>query len=292
MAEADSPEISNRRASEKYASGRVEIPTLSSALVSSSRWLNDPRIREWMSTESLRRNGADYPLLQGMPVLLNAIDEVRDRERVDALIQQERRANPALDAWFEERFISTYTVEDLGRNPAGSLGRLLHDHMVELGLSPELLPQRIEDPTWAPQSDLDYFTLRSGQTHDFDHLLGEVGFDVMAEIFPTGLRTGNMFAHVSPELAGELLTTNSFIIFPWLMRTMLHYPAAWPTLWRNLESGYRIGQQSDMLFTARFEDVLHLSPAEARDALGVRGFAGPTSSEDASLIFGEGRLII
>lgn len=275
-----------------FLNGRREVPTLSSMLVSSSRWLNDARIREWIETESLRRNGEDYPLLYGLGELVKAIDEVRDRGRAERLIKEERRRNKALDRWFDERFVSTYTLENLGRNPPGSLGRLLHDQMKALGLEPELLPQRMENPGWSPESDLDYFTLRTGQTHDFDHLIGEVGFDVMAEIFPTGLRTGNMFAHVSPDLAGELLTTNSLIIFPWLMRTMLHYPAAWPTLWRNLSHGYEVGAQSACLFTVKWEDYLHMPPAEARRALGVRGFRGASSSEDASRVFGEGRLIL
>ena len=199
---------------------------------------------------------------------------------------------PRLDAWFEERFISTFTLEDLGRNPAGSVGRQLYDHMAELGLSPELMHQRMENPQWAPESDFDYFTLRTGQTHDMDHLLGEVGFDVIAEIFPTGLRTGNMFAHVGPALAGELLRTNTMVIFPWFMRCMMNYPEAWPMMWHNLSHGYAVGQQSDMLFTAKMEDVWHLSPAEARDALGVRGWKGPNDSRAASRIFGEGYEII
>lgn len=275
-----------------FMNGRHVHETLSSVLISSSRWMNDPRIREWISTESLRRNGADYPLLYGMPELLQAIDSVRDLDRVERLIKKERRVNPALDRWFEERFISTYTLDDLADNPPGSVGRILFEHMTALGLSPELDPRRMADPNWAPSLDIEYYNMRTSQTHDFDHILGEVGFDVMSEIFPTGLRTGNMFAHVSPELAGELLVINTFIIFPWLMRTMLHYPEAWPTLWRNLTHGYEIGQQSDMLFTARFEDVLHLTPEEARKALGVRGFCGPTDSTAASRVFGEGRLII
>lgn len=275
-----------------YMNGRRAVPTLSSVLVSSSRWLNDPTIREWIATESLRRNGADYPLLYGTYDLYTAIDRVRDTDRVNRLIAEERARNPVLDRWFGERFLSSYTVEELGDNPAGSIGRLLHDHMKALGLSPELDPRRMIDPDWAPQSDIEYFNLRSGQTHDFDHILGEVGFGVMAEIFPTGLRTGNMFAHVDPELAGELLLINSFTIFPWMMRTMLHYPAAWPTLWRNLEHGYAVGQQSDMLFTARFEDVMHLPPEQARAALGMRGLRGETDSSEGSRIFGEGREIL
>ena len=47
-----------------------------------------------------------------------------------------------------------------------------------------------------------------------------------------------------------------------------------------------------MLFTARYEELLDRSPAEAREALGWRGFKGPTDSKDASLVFGEGREIL
>ena len=73
---------------------------------------------------------------------------------------------------------------------------------------------------------------------------------------------------------------------------MLNYPETWPIVWRNMSEGYRVGQQSDLLFTVRFEEILHLSPAEARDAIGMRGVTGPMSSHDASLIFGEGRTIL
>jgi ubiquinone biosynthesis protein COQ4 len=62
-----------------------------------------------------------------------------------------------------------------------------------------------------------------------------------------------------------------------------------PTFWRNLTHGYDVGQQSELLFTARFEGILHLTPAQARDALSIRGFRGPSDSRPASRVFGEGR---
>jgi ubiquinone biosynthesis protein Coq4 len=73
---------------------------------------------------------------------------------------------------------------------------------------------------------------------------------------------------------------------------MLNYPAAWPTVWRNLTHGYEVGQQSDLLFTVKYENLLSLPPSEARNAIGMRGFKGPSSSREASRIFGEGREII
>jgi len=275
-----------------YLNGRRKIKTPSSPLVSSSRWLNDARIREWITTENLRRNGHDYPLLYGLPNLLQAIDDVQHVERVEELAAEERRKNPEFDRWMSEAFLSNYTRDDLRQYPDGSVGRQMFNYMEEYDLSSELNSRILENPDWKPSNTLDYWNLRMGQTHDLYHIIGEVGFGSVAEYFVIGITTGNCFRHLSPELAGQLMTTQSLIMFPWMTRAMLHYPAAWPTLWRNITYGYESGQQSDCLLTARFEDILHLTPAEARERLGWRGFRGALDSKQASLVFGEGREII
>lgn len=261
-------------------------------MTTTSPWLDNPVVRDWVASESLRRNDPGRGLLDDFPPLVGAVAQVHDVAEIDRLIAAERRHNKALDRWFDDRFISTYTVADLGAHAPGTLGRLLHDYMVAHNLTLDLLPQRQADPCWAPASDWDYYTLRSGQTHDFDHLIGESGFDVIGEVFPAGLRTGNVFAHVSPDLAGKLLTTNTFVTFPWMMRTILHYPSVWPAFFANFRHGHDVGQASPPLFTVRWEDLLHLTPAEARRELGVKGFQGPRDNRAESLIFGEGRLII
>lgn len=275
-----------------YLNGRRKVKTESSVLVSSSRWLNDGRVREWISTENLRRNGHDYPLLYGLPTLMQAVDEVRDVEDAERLVADERRRNPAFDRWLNEGFVSTYSKDDLKAYPEGSVGRQLFDYMDKFDLSPELNSRILDNPDWKPANTLDYWNLRMGQTHDAYHILGEVGFGSVAEYFITGVITGNVFRHLGAELAGALMTVNTLIMFPWMTRTMLHYPGAWPDLWRNLSYGYEVGQQSDMLFTSKFEDIMHLTPADARAALGWRGHRDGIDSRQASLIFGEGREII
>ncbi|CAD7339888.1 hypothetical protein FIM10_16270 [Sphingomonadales bacterium 56] len=275
-----------------YLNGRRKVRTESSVLVSSSRWLNDARVREWISTENLRRNGHDYPLLYGLPTLMQAVDEVRDVEEAERLVAEERRRNPAFDQWLSEAFVSTYSKDDLKEYPEGSVGRQLFEYMDEFDLSPELNSRILDNPDWKPANTLDYWNLRMGQTHDAYHILGEVGFGSVAEYFITGVVTGNVFRHLGAELAGALMTVNTLIMFPWMTRTMLHYPGAWPDLWRNLSYGYEVGQQSDALFTAKFEEIMHLSPAEARAVLGWRGHRDGVDSKRASMIFGEGREII
>jgi ubiquinone biosynthesis protein COQ4 len=275
-----------------YLNGRRTIKTPSSSMISSSRWLNDPRVRDWVATENLRKNGHDYPLLFGLPTLIQAIDDVQHLERVEELAAEERRKNPEFDRWMTEGFASTYSKDDLRQYPEGSVGRNLFNYMDEFDLSSELNSRILENPDWKPSHTLDYWNLRMGQTHDLYHIIGEVGFGTVAEYFVVGITTANCFRHLSHELAGHLMTTQSLIMFPWFTRTMLHYPAAFTTLWRNITYGYESGERSDNLFTAKFENIMHLTPAEAREALGWRGFRGPTDSLEASLVFGEGREII
>lgn len=267
--------------------GRQTLTTASSVLVSSSGYLNDARLREWIGTEALRRNGTDYPLLFGLPTMVRALDEARDLDRIEALIAEERRRKPALDAWFEARFISSYTKDDLAAQPAGSIGRRLFDYMAENGFELELDPRIQADPSWRPTTDFEYWNLRSGQTHDFDHILGEVGFDYLGEAWPAFFRIGNMYRHLSPELAGELSVLQMMIVWPWFLRTMMHYPTCWPALFDGMVKGYAAGQASDLIHTARYEGLLHLTPAEARASLGVRDIS-PTDTSALSAIWSEG----
>lgn len=275
-----------------YLNGRRTIQTESSVPVSSSRWLNDARVREWIATENLRRNGHDYPLLFGLPTLMQATDQVRDVDAAERLSEAERAVNPVWDRFLSEGFVSRYTKCDLAAYPAGSTGRLLFEYMDEFDLSPELNSRILADSNWKPANTLDFWNLRMGQTHDLYHILGEVGFGCVSEYFITGVMMGNTFRHLSPDLAGALMTVNTLIMFPWMTRTMLHYPGAWPELWNCLSYGYEVGQQSDPLFTVHYEDVMALTPAEAREQIGWRGHRGPLDTKVASEIFGEGREII
>ncbi|GAD48194.1 hypothetical protein NT2_02_02760 [Caenibius tardaugens NBRC 16725] len=274
-----------------YLNGRRILKTESSIPISSSPWLNDARMREWIATENLRRNGPDYPLLYGLPPLLNAIDDCRDHEYLEQLFADERKRNPAFDRFMEEGYLSAFRRDDLAQYAAGTVGHELYAYMIEHDLSPDLHDKVMADSGWKPAHSMEYWDLRMSQTHDFFHILGEVGFSTVAEYFVTGVMTGNVFQHVSPELASKLMSTNTLIMFPWMTRCMLHYGEAWPVLWHHITHGYEVGQKSDMLFSQKFEGVLHMTPAEARDALGMRGWRGRIDSTPATLVFGEGREI-
>jgi len=69
-------------------------------------------------------------------------------------------------------------------------------------------------------------------------------------------------------------------------RAGLHYHETWPLVLDCVARGIRVGQQSEPYFMAKFDDVLHLTPEEARKAIGIRG-AEDVDSAAATRIFRE-----
>jgi len=244
--------------------GRRAMSTASSVLISSSKYLNDGRIREWVTNENLRRNGRDYPMTYGIPALISAVREVQDQQRLEVLFNEARRDWPELDRWFDERYLSNLAKEDLKACPPQSVGGLFYAYLNEQQLEIDIIAK------FEPKTSFEYFFLRGVQTHDFMHILGGIGFDYLGETVPAFMKFGNLFKHFTPELAGALNVQNTLLTMPTFTRTLLHYPDCWPTMWRLAERGMLIGETSDALFLPRYEDWLDLTPAEARIKFGIR----------------------
>lgn len=245
--------------------GVLPVATESSVLVSSSKYLNDPRLREWVAMIMLRKNGPDFPPQAEMYEIIGVLDSLRDHARIEEMFEQERKVNPALDRWFEERFISSYTIEDFRDYPPGSVGRIFYDQMHGGNYEIQIVP-------WSePKTQLEFFNLRSGQTHDFEHILTGGGFNFMGELVPYWFRLTNVFKHIrNQELAGELSVMSILGSMRYTVRTVLHYPHVWMTAVNAIQRGMRVGQESDALFLAKMESIFHLPLAEARRVLGVR----------------------
>ena len=107
------------------ARGVMPIGTESSVLVSSSKYLNNPRLRDWLTMIMLRKNGPDMPPPAEMYALLPILEELRDHARIEEMFAAERKVNPLLDDWFTEGFISTYQIEDFKDYAPGTLGGMV-----------------------------------------------------------------------------------------------------------------------------------------------------------------------
>ena len=244
--------------------GVTAVSTDSSVLVSSSKYLNDPALRNWVSTHMLRRSGQDRPSPSDSMTLVGILGRLQDKARIEEMFTQERRKNSTLDRWFEAKFISTYGRQDLAQYPAGSVGRIFYDYLTERGFEVDLVAR------YEPKTQLEYFNFRSGQTHDLEHIMGGGGFDYLGELVPYYMRLTNLFKVFTPELAGELSIFGILGSQRILTRCILHYPETWLTALETAERGARVGRASDPFFMARYEDVFHLTPTDARAALGIR----------------------
>jgi ubiquinone biosynthesis protein COQ4 len=257
--------------------GIVPLSTQSSTLVSSSRYLDDPRLRDWVATHMLRRNGPDVPTPSDSIQLVMIMREIQDIDHINALIAEERSRNPALDAWFAARFSSSFSRDDLAQYAPDTVGGIFYRQLVDNDLQVDIVPK------FTPRNDYEYFQLRSGQVHDLEHILGGGGFDFIGELVPYYMRLTNLFVHLSPELAGELSAFSILGSTRIITRAVLHYPQTWLTVMETIERGARVGRESDPIYMMRYEDVFDMTPDAARAHLGIRGARLVDTSEASAL---------
>lgn len=263
MAEADGKPMDNLA----YLMTSVKpVATQSSVLVSSSPWLNHPPLRDWIATQYLRRNGPDRltssDTADGLIALLG---ELRDRDRVMALIAREKATNPRFKAWVEEGYIAQLTREDFAAYAPGTVGGIYYRYQVEHNIQLNLARDMI-----VPEDDFDFMRFRFGQIHDYEHIVAGGGFNTLGEVFPYFVRLSSTFTHLSPDLAlafGDLYILGGFRL---PLRSGLNYPECFLSVLENMARAIRIGMNSEPVFMAKFEDVLDLTPAQAREALGIR----------------------
>jgi hypothetical protein len=244
--------------------GITQMTTASSTLISSSRYLNSPRMREWVAQELLRKNGPDLPTPSGAFILSGIIKEMQNYAEIDAMLEEERKHNAQLDRFLSERFVSTYTLDDLAKYPPDSIAGLFCKQIRDGGYQVNIVPP------YEPKGNYDYWLLRSGQTHDLEHIITSGGFDSLGEVVVGLAKLENIYKHFSPELANELSIMQFFASFRFISRMACHYPTVWHDMWAAVERGRKIGTSSDLYVITRYEDVFHLTPVEARKVLGVR----------------------
>jgi ubiquinone biosynthesis protein COQ4 len=243
--------------------GVTRMTTESSVLISSSPYLNDAGLRDWIAYAMLRRNGADDPPENELVELAPILARVQHRAAIRRLIAEERARNGAFDAWLAERFVSTFTEDDLAACPPGSVGAILKAQIARGAHGARIVsPRPVSD-------DYDYILLRRDQTRWLEHIVAGASFDHFGEATVHFTHLANLFRHLDARLAGELAVFRIFAALRYIPRTILHYPQATMTLLQAIVRGRKLGLDSGPLFMARYEDVLNLSPEMARARLGL-----------------------
>jgi ubiquinone biosynthesis protein COQ4 len=265
-----------------FTSGVRQAEPTSSALLSTSKYLNHAGLRSWLGTHFLRRNGADLPIYSDPASgLLQAMDDLRDEADYQRLIDAEKERNPGFRDWVAEKWLSTMQVEDFAGFDPGSFGGVFHRYVVENGIALNL--------GWKdanPKNDVEFIRMRSGQIHDYEHLMTGGGFNSLGELLPLFCRLSNPFVHYRAELAHAMSQLYIFVSHRMVMRSFLHYPQTWPTVLELIQRGVAVGQASASVYEMRYEDALHLPIPEAREKLGFVG-AEDFDSTAMDLIFTE-----
>ena len=175
------------------------LGTDSTILISSSKYLNEPRLRDWVAKIALKKNGADYPPAAEMYELIQILQDLRDFDRLEDLFREERKTNPALDNWFNAWFCSDYTIEDLKDCAPGTVGGIYYQAATQGSYDVQIVPN------FKPQTQWQYYSLRAGQTHDYEHILTGGGFNYIGELLPYWFRLATIDQHIqNKELAGEM----------------------------------------------------------------------------------------
>lgn len=248
-----------------YLMKGVAPPTSdSSILLSSSRYLNDPRVRDGIALRMLGRTGRDLPSTYTLPALYEALGSVEDPDELQALFDEEKKANPRFAEWLSERFLSTMDREDFKDYPPETVGGIYYRYLYDREFEPNIIDLH------EPENDMDYWAMRSSQIHDiFEHILAAAPFDIINEMVPTAMKISNVHRHLGPKLAGKLTIINSTLLSGQLMRTTLHYPECMEAVIERMERGLLIGRTSEPYFMMKYEDILHLTPEAAREAIGM-----------------------
>ena len=130
-----SKDDSERKALDAYLGKNIRrVEPNSSLMQSTSRWLNHGKVREVIPIWLLRKNGPDFPVEADHTLgLATAFSEVIPPEEVAALMEEERRKNAELNAWFEEGFVSTYSNDDFMDYAPGTVGGMIGYQIREHG---------------------------------------------------------------------------------------------------------------------------------------------------------------
>lgn len=261
----------------------MPIATSSSVLVSSSKYLDNPVVRDWASTHLLRRDGPDRVTYSDNYVLNRELAAMRDDAGFTAHCEAARKIDPALDRWLGARHVYDIKPARLEACAPGTVGSIYDAYMKSLGIEMNV------GFSFKVKTHYDWFAMRHSQNHDFDHILTGGPFTLPTEMVPVWAMLANYFVHLPPEIAGAHHARTMLASTRFMPRAVLHYPASVPMFLECMAQGIRVGLASDPMHLYEYDRVLELTPGQARRKLGVREAVDvdPRRASQAAALYGE-----
>lgn len=213
------------------------IETESSVLVSSSPYLNHPRLRTLIAQEMLRRNGDDLQSTAYIPEVSACYHEIEDTPAVDALFARERETNPEFAAWLDKRHLSDFKLDEVKDCAPGTLGGIIKDFLSGSGYQLDYFFQGMEIKT-----DYDYYKKERVFTHDIEHMVTGFETDYASEIALIYTNYESFFRYFSTELAAELTRFYGYLLSKSTMKASLFYPKVIPAMMEAARLGVEMGR--------------------------------------------------
>lgn len=197
--------------------------TRSSTLVSASKYLNDPLLRDIVAQELLRRNGPDITPTAFIAESARAFARQEDMGRIMDLFEQEKARLPRFREFCEQRVLAPFRREELEGGKPGTLRELIHGFVVSSGYNIDFFMAGREI-----QSDFEFMLKQRSISHDIEHLI--TGFETNSggEVALAAANTRAIYAYFTPEFAAYLERLVTFLAAAKSVRSNLYYPQSVP----------------------------------------------------------------
>lgn len=249
-----------------YFNGSLpKFGTRSSSLVSASKYLNSPVLRDLAAQELLRRNGPDITPTAFIAESARALTELEDWEKIGKLFEAEKARLPHFREFCEQRRLAPCRPEDLVDPKPGTLRELIHDFVVNSGYQMDIFKHGRE-----AESEIEFVMKHRGISHDIEHLL--TGFETNSggEVALAAANTRAMYRYFVPELAAFFERLVSFLSAAKIVRSNLYYPAAVPGHLEAEDWGAAQGKDWKMpLILLPYHDLLDWQVADIREEYGI-----------------------
>jgi ubiquinone biosynthesis protein Coq4 len=156
-----------------------------------------------------------------------------------------------------------FTLEDLARCPADSLGGALHSFVVDNGFDLEVLDRDALGLASLPYP-LDYLNIRILQCHDIWHLVADHKTSGLHEVSVSGFQMGQFGHQYSSMFLGMVLA-----------KVALTQADALGFTLDTILTGYRHGRETPPLLGVAWESLWDRPVAEIRRVLGVTPYDSP-----------------
>jgi ubiquinone biosynthesis protein COQ4 len=248
----------------EYMRGGSDFRSTSSILMSSSKYLNSPLIRDWICNEALRRPASDASTIARAPEFYQALDAVFDRETTARLFREDCERLPDLAAWLKERYVGAITYDQVAGAAEGTLG---HRVKALLDSGMKLYFGRLGEA----ESDFEYVRKRRSQVHDIEHIVtGFPATSIAGEMALSLTHIVSSHNYYQPRLAKETALTSTFYVSAWMLRTPLHSPEVMIALCDAMKRGVAMGERLKRpLYMEKWEEYLDWPLPELRAHFGI-----------------------